>query len=665
MMSVIYFYDALSRLETETRQFNGLSGSFPITYGYNLAGQLKSIADPFNSVISYQYDVGVLSGVTGSGFAGVTTYASGMKFRAWGGLREYTFGKNIQHKVSMTYDSRLRPGSYRLTDLYTNPLVYGEDYQYYGDSRIKSLSRVDDHMKDRAYTYDLEGRITQALSGAEARGEQGASRDVIPFQGNYQYDVWDNMKSRTGWHWSRGIPAFNTTYVNNRSPLFTYNADGVITQEGTTQYTYDAMMRLVTMSEPPRRTGRPAETINQVFDGDGQMAKRRENNTDTYRLNSTLLKGALLTTINAQGGKVTGSVYANGQLIATQNQAQSTVTWVSRAPSATGEWGSTGYPINDATGRSLELDPLGRDIGVDNPYVSGGDGLGSYPLYGDAATFSGGCTMEGGPISCDVVGKAISRNYTTFLYNMITQRFGWLQRQVGHTTVYDDKAKVIGFTDTSTATSDGFDMTVRGTPGWFEEVTNGYNMLWLSLQPEIYVTPQKPESLPVDVDNVRRGLAWYLVDPKCASFISDLLDRVSTGSNPLVANGDLLAIFDTVRGQSGIVRDISVGGGEARGSIGGRDNDAQMVLSPTRFGGNPTASEKARIQLGLDIHTTLHETIHFAGLNVYTDRDLALAVQAMTGEEAPGPTGRGPLADAFANSAFWDKELRKHCRDTF
>lgn len=246
--SVAYYYDALSRLETETRQFNGLSGSFPITYSYNLAGQLKSIADPFNSVINYQYNTGTLSGVTGSGFPGVSTYASGIKFRAWGGLREYTFGKNIQHKVSMTYDARLRASSYRLTDLLANPIAYGEDYQY---------------------------------------------------------DVWDNMKSRTGWHWSHGVPAFNTTYVNNRTSLYTYNADGVITQEGTTQYTYDSMMRLVTMTEPPRRTGRPAETINQVFDGDGQLVKRREKNTDTYRLNSTLLKGALLTTINSQGQKVT------------------------------------------------------------------------------------------------------------------------------------------------------------------------------------------------------------------------------------------------------------------------------------------------------------------------------------------------------------------------
>jgi hypothetical protein len=42
---------------------------------------------------------------------------------------------------------------------------------------------------------------------------------------------------------------------------------------------------------------------------------------------------------------------------------------------------------------------------------------------------------------------------------------------------------------------------------------------------------------------------------------------------------------------------------------------------------------------------------------------LAVAVAAMTGTELPGPTGRGPISDAFKDSAFWDKELRKHCKN--
>jgi hypothetical protein len=52
---------------------------------------------------------------------------------------------------------------------------------------------------------------------------------------------------------------------------------------------------------------------------------------------------------------------------------------------------------NGSTDRTLELDPFGDDVGVDNPY-DGGDGLGDYPSHGDLADFDSGCTLDGGPL---------------------------------------------------------------------------------------------------------------------------------------------------------------------------------------------------------------------------------------------------------------------------
>ena len=51
-----YFYDSLSRMTSETRTFNALPNSFTLTYGYNLAGQLTSLTDPFNGQVTYQRD---------------------------------------------------------------------------------------------------------------------------------------------------------------------------------------------------------------------------------------------------------------------------------------------------------------------------------------------------------------------------------------------------------------------------------------------------------------------------------------------------------------------------------------------------------------------------------------------------------------------------------
>ena len=43
--AVSYNYDPISRLTSEARQFAGLSGTYTLAYEYNLAGQVKTVAD--------------------------------------------------------------------------------------------------------------------------------------------------------------------------------------------------------------------------------------------------------------------------------------------------------------------------------------------------------------------------------------------------------------------------------------------------------------------------------------------------------------------------------------------------------------------------------------------------------------------------------------------
>ena len=44
--SVSYVYDTLSRLTSETRSFTGVSGTFPLSYAYNLADELTELTGP-------------------------------------------------------------------------------------------------------------------------------------------------------------------------------------------------------------------------------------------------------------------------------------------------------------------------------------------------------------------------------------------------------------------------------------------------------------------------------------------------------------------------------------------------------------------------------------------------------------------------------------------
>ncbi|HJR07936.1 MAG TPA: carbohydrate-binding protein, partial [Pyrinomonadaceae bacterium] len=105
---VNYQYDQLSRLTSETRQFDG-AGSFPLYYSYTPGGQVASVTDWQGTQVNYTYDqIGRLSNVTTpTPYEGnVQTYASNMEYRAWGALKRMTYGNG--RVLAQVYDARLQ-----------------------------------------------------------------------------------------------------------------------------------------------------------------------------------------------------------------------------------------------------------------------------------------------------------------------------------------------------------------------------------------------------------------------------------------------------------------------------------------------------------------------------------------------------------------------------
>jgi YD repeat-containing protein len=208
--TVSYGYDQLSRMTSETRTFSGI-GSFTLSYTYNLAGELASFTS-FGNSISYTRDVtGRLTGVSGSPVGGVTQYVSNIKYRAWGGRREVTYGNN--HTGTTQYNSRRLPTSYSLSNAMTR------NYTYYADGRLETSSLAEDGTFNRAYEYDHAGRLDS---------------DSTPtnFAQNLTYDVWGNVTESVGWHWSQFIIA-TENYSNNRNSNWQYNAAGQVTSNQT------------------------------------------------------------------------------------------------------------------------------------------------------------------------------------------------------------------------------------------------------------------------------------------------------------------------------------------------------------------------------------------------------------------------------------------------
>jgi YD repeat-containing protein len=361
--SMTYNYDTLSRLQWEERSLTNV-GTFRLTYGYNLAGQVNSLTDPWGAAVAYAHDAtGRVTSVTGTG-GGASTYATNMQYRAWGALHHLDYGNSL--KLDLTYNNRLQPTEYALKTA-GGSTVLGVQYRYTttttstdNDGRVKFSHDLSNSNLDRTYTFDHVGRIQHATSGT-LQSSPGGSYWSGPFDQGYSYDVWGNLNGRT-WR----------TFGSYASG-WQYDADGRLLQStdgGTTrQYSYDAAGQMLTSTE----TGR---SVTLGFDGTGRRVKFVENGTTTYYIGSSVLGGQTISEVDQNGAKKRGYVLVGGETVAKQENGQ--VFWEHSDPLGTSN--RTTNSAGTATSK-VETDPLGSTVDDTAAYnYSGSTGYNSNPL---------------------------------------------------------------------------------------------------------------------------------------------------------------------------------------------------------------------------------------------------------------------------------------------
>ncbi|MBC8029018.1 MAG: hypothetical protein H7Z16_02820, partial [Pyrinomonadaceae bacterium] len=419
--STTYGYNQLSRMTSESRTFSaGPTGSFALNYSYNLAGQLATLTEPsqFGSTFSYAHDLaGRLAGVTGSPFGGATTYASNPDYRAWGVLKHLEYGS--AKTLDATYNSRLQAASFVV------PGVLSKTYDYQADGRLRFSSDLLEHKYDRFYSFDHAARITQALSGGEARGEP-ATNDR-PYKQTFSYDGLGHLTNRNSNHWN-DFYSLSDSYTNNRRPDWNYDADGNLLGNVDTTYTYDAAGRIGTVG-----TYEPASATNRGLDGDGQQVRTDETKIDEvtqtpttttkYYLRSSVMGGQVLTEIDADGAKLRTFVYAGGSVLGWQ-VVQGTAQWVVwEHRDASGASFRTTDILGDPWGhrddeQPAELDPTGSDAGLHAPLIQpdppadeGSGSLLSYPRFSDPTRPGVTYKVDGIPVTVDYFMAQLDTNY--------------------------------------------------------------------------------------------------------------------------------------------------------------------------------------------------------------------------------------------------------------
>jgi RHS repeat-associated protein len=258
--SASYNFNSLGQMYSESRTFTSV-GTYTLNYEYNPGGELKRLTNSWgSSEVTYGYDnAGRLNNIGGSGYAGVTSYASAVSYRAFGAIKSMTYGDGVNgqgHTLATAYDSNLRATKWDVTN------VLGYQYQYDGyyherTGRVVFAENVSsglgatggaDSSLDRSYEYDIVGRLLVSHSGAEARAHvlngQWGTKDG-PYSLGFNYDVWGNLTERYGWGGEVQGPqdgSISYTYSNgkNQRDSFSYDAAGNVINDTTQTYLYDA-----------------------------------------------------------------------------------------------------------------------------------------------------------------------------------------------------------------------------------------------------------------------------------------------------------------------------------------------------------------------------------------------------------------------------------------
>ena len=346
--SVSYVYNTLSQLTSETRTFTGV-GSYTLSYGYNLSGELNSITNPWSVQVGYGYDkVGRITNVSGSGYAGVTSYVNSMAYRAFG-VKQIAY--NNGRTLSLQYDNRQRVTQWNI------PSVMGWNYAYHyfneNTGRAVYAQNLTDPTLDRAWNYDHAGRPTHFTTGSNARHYTGQGGTVLndgPFSQGYSFDVFGNRTYFEGWGGIGGTGRIDTaTYTNNRRNGYSYDAAGNLTNDLGQTFTYDATGQQTLASYS-------GYSLQQNYDGDRLRVKKVENGTTTYYLRSSVLGGQIVAELSGAGTWMRGYVYLGDDLLAVQQNLS--VSWVHQDPLVKSKrvTNSSGTVVS-----VVELDPWGGD----------------------------------------------------------------------------------------------------------------------------------------------------------------------------------------------------------------------------------------------------------------------------------------------------------------
>ena len=322
MASTSYSYDTYKRLSSETRSFNGLSGSFSVGYTYNYADALKQVSytvGAWSKSVNYDYNYAGAPTQIGSNLRTGNTannVATAFDFRAWGALQKADYANG--RRLALGYNQkRSQLTNLKLQKTDNSDVVTNISYDYYNggggsggnNGRVRYIT---DHL-DGNYSvdvgYDDYNRLTS----------YGSYR-------SYTYDAWNNLRTVSSSNGvgeapnytlnytqdTNGVPTTNRILNVNGGASWDYEPNGSVKNDVSLNYAYDAANRL-----------KSAGSVYQYeYDGDGRRVKQKWGGGSTdamYYLWSSVLGEPV---VELDGSGVVYRAYvlsSGGQMLAVQS----------------------------------------------------------------------------------------------------------------------------------------------------------------------------------------------------------------------------------------------------------------------------------------------------------------------------------------------------------
>jgi hypothetical protein len=217
--------------------------------------------------------------------------------------------------------------------------------------------------------------------------------------------------------------------------------------------------------------------------------------------------------------------------------------------------------------RTVELDPLLNDVGVENPSISGGSGGGdgrSYPNHGDPDT-PNTCALNYDVLPCDYVMKVVRRDHFQALLATISSRIGSSIANQRAGSQYDGSSILKGSSSSQDPKTGNYTASVTVAPGpdVLDIETIGYSMSWVEMRPTQQLIQQeaKPVFVPLKNTDELKGLMQRALDyGDCKEAVEKIIEQLARKTKtPQRDNHDVMGFFNQMVSDGNIRINVRVG----------------------------------------------------------------------------------------------------------